>query len=121
MIEEIYNFTYTIENVNIEIGTFVINYIPESEYLTPISLNTYLVEKELSETFGEDGTSPYASQEDIPFEEHVRNTVDRVAPISQWRNQYRFQNNLDTLLSANGRMEMNYSYTPLSYAGPPPI
>lgn len=109
MISENYNYTYTIDNIDIEQGTFVVNYIPDSEFLTPISLNTYLIEKNYFEFVDSEGNLLYSSQSEVPFVEHVKYTVDAIKPINQWRKQFMFQNNISELAGASGTMEANWN------------
>ena len=108
MIEENYNFSYTIDTINIEEGTFVVHYIPESEYLTPVSLNTYLIERDFTSFRDENNNLLYTSQSEVPFSEHIKNTVDLVTPIAKWRKQFMFQNNLEEILNSNGQIQGQY-------------
>ena len=101
--EENYNYSATVDSVNIELGTFVVNYIPENDLLTPISLNASIIHTKENLV----GINQFGQLviEDNPFsfEDDLINTIKRVAPYTQWRNQYLLLNNFDTLL--------NYQYS----------
>jgi hypothetical protein len=102
MITENYNYTYEINSISIENGTFVIRYIPEDTNLTPVSLNQKLFERNYLEILDANNQPIYSSQNDVPFSYHLDHTVKITAPLSQWRNQYLMTENIEQLTSANG-------------------
>lgn len=105
MANENYNFNYTISNIDIEQGTFNIQYIPEdSANLTSITLNQSLYFKNYTDILDSEGKLIYSSQEDVPFAKHIEYTVDITKPILSWKRQYSLQQNINEIISANGKM-----------------
>lgn len=107
MIEENYNFSYKIANINIEMGTFEITYIPESEFLSPITLNQYLLLRPYTELVDDTGALLYQSQDDVPFSVHLENTIQVTKPLMQWHRQYLMLNNIEELSNAAGDITVN--------------
>ena len=85
---ENYNFSYAVTQINLENGTFEVEYLPEDINLSPVRLNLYLLPKYYKEIVDANNELVYASQEEVPFEVHFENTIDRHKPLGQWRNQY---------------------------------
>jgi len=102
MIEENYNYSYNVTQINVENGTFEVEYLPESLDLTPIKMNLYLMPKYFREIVDANNELVYASQEEVPFELHLENTIDSYKPMNQWRNQYMMVKNIDKLQDSNG-------------------
>lgn len=102
MTQENYNFTYKVTQLNLENGTFEVEYVPESLDLTPVRLNLYLMPKYYKEIVDANNELIYASQEEVPFELHMENTIDNCKPLGQWRNQYMMMSNIDKIENANG-------------------
>ena len=99
---ENYNFSYNVTQINLENGTFEVEYVPEDINLSPVRLNMYLIPKYYKEIVDANNDPIFASQEEVPFEMHVEHTIDRHKPMAQWRNQYLMLNNIDKIENANG-------------------
>ena len=99
---ENYNFSYNVTQINLENGTFEVEYVPEDINLSPVRLNMYLLPKYYKEIVDANNDPIFASQEEVPFEMHVEHTIDRHKPMAQWRNQYLMLNNIDKIENANG-------------------
>jgi len=99
---ENYNFSYAVTQINLENGTFEVEYLPEDINLSPVRLNLYLLPKYYKEIVDANNELVYASQEEVPFEIHFENTIDRHKPLGQWRNQYLMMENIDKIENANG-------------------
>ena len=99
---ENYNFSYNVTQINLENGTFEVEYVPEDINLSPVRLNMYLIPKYYKEIVDANNDPIFASQEEVPFEMHVEHTIDRHKPMAQWRNQYMMLNNIDKIENANG-------------------
>ena len=97
MISENYNYTYNVLNVNIEQGTFEVRFTPESENLSPVVLNTYLLPVSYMDIRTANNELVYATQDDVPFDVHLENTIKSIAPLGQWKKQYILQENIDQL------------------------
>lgn len=102
MSTENYNFSYSVTQINLETGTFEVEYDPEDINLSPIKLNLGLLPKYYKEIVDANNEPIYSSQEEVPFEVHFQNTIDLCKPIGQWRNQYLMFNNIDKIENANG-------------------
>lgn len=120
MIEENYNFTYIVRNVNIEQGTFEILFTPESEYLSPVALNAGLLPVSYLDIRDENNQLIYSSQDEVPFKEHLENTVKHTTPLYQWKKQYMLQNNIETLINATGNITVDNSTIVIPVLNPDP-
>ena len=102
--ENNFDFSYNIFNVNLEQGTIEIEYIPDDENLTPVRLNQYLLVRHPYEILDKEGVQIYQTMEEIPLEEHINYTVNTTAPLYQWRRQSVMLNNHDAIISSNGHV-----------------
>ena len=113
MSEDNYSYTYQVTGTNIETGTFVVEYMPVSANLTPISVNLQLIPLYYTDIVDANNAPIYTSQDAIPFELHLESTINRYAPLIQWRNQYMMSDNISNIESANGAF--NLSANTVSY------
>ena len=88
MATENYNYKYTIQQVNIEQGTILVNFVPEDANLSPVSLNSYLIPVSYMDIRDANNELVYATQDEVPFQVHLDNTVNNIAPLKQWKTQY---------------------------------
>ena len=115
MSEENYNYSYNVTQINLENGTFEVEYVPESLDLTPVRINLYLMPKYFGEILDANNQPIYSTQEEVPFEMHIENTIDRCKPINQWRNQFLMLNNIDKIESASGSFKVDHANNAVIY------
>ena len=88
MATENFNYTYTIKNISIEQGTLEITFTPEDNVLSPVTLNAMLQMVSYLDIRNGNNELVYPSQDDVPFNVHLENTVKTTAPTLQWKKQY---------------------------------
>jgi hypothetical protein len=89
------SFTHKVKSINIEEGTFVVEYIPNDPELIPISYNSYVYEKPFYEILDQNGNQVYQNQDDVPFEVNLAYSIERAAPLLRWKRQRLMLDNLD--------------------------
>lgn len=120
MATENYNYTYTIKNINIEQGTLEINYTPEDAVLSPITLNSFLHMVSYLDIRNEVDELIYSSQDEVPFNVHLENTVKVTAPLLQWKKQYTLIENSTDLVGSQGSITLDPSTVVVPNFMPPP-
>jgi hypothetical protein len=95
-----FTFTYKIKTISIEQGHFLVEYIPDDESLSPISLNVSIVEKDYM-TIMDETTKDLAfnSQQAVPFSYHLEHTINYYSPQNIWKNQKYLLDNIELLQS----------------------
>lgn len=99
---ENYNYTYKVNQINMENATFEVEYMPEDSNLSPVRYNLSLIPKYYKEIVDANNNLIYASQDEVPFSIHMENTIDGCKPFNVWRNQYMMIKNIDSIHKANG-------------------
>lgn len=102
MVVENYNYTYEVYAVDIETGTFQVEYVPESTDIAPLRINIGINFRDFQTILDADGNTIYNSQEEVPFSEHLLHSVKTMAPMRVWKTQFTMLNNLDQLQNATG-------------------
>lgn len=95
-------FTYEVVSIDIESGTFEVTFTPGDDNLTPITLNTFIQFISEVNVLDEDGNQVYDTFEEVPFAEHLKYTIDSIAPHAQWFRQSTLVANSADLLGATG-------------------
>ena len=80
-------YTYKLHSYDIENTTFLITYLPDDETLAPLKTSILLMIADYRNILNESGVPKYASQDQVPFSEHLTFTIKHWAPIEMWKRQ----------------------------------
>ena len=92
-------YTYKVVSWDIESATMTVRYNPDDDTLAPIRTNINLVIADYRTLLDENGELKYASQDDVPFSEHLEHTLKYWAPVEQWKRQKMMINGHQDLLN----------------------
>ena len=88
-------YTYTIKSVNIQEGSFIVEYTPNDPELYPLAINSFLYEQPYYDLKDENGNLVYQNQDEVPFNVHLEYSISQAAPIGSWRRTKMVLNNLE--------------------------
>lgn len=82
-----FNFSYKIESIDVENCSVVIKYIPENENLLirTYNVNLRIHPKEVFGTHSSNNELIFPDDNQIPFENHVKYSIEISAPVHEWK------------------------------------
>lgn len=114
--KENYNFTYKISQINIESGTFEVTYIPEDINLSQVTYNVLFRPIDYNFIVDSKSESIYKSQDEVPFDLHIENSLKPYIPIQLWKNQYFILNNIENINGSTGETKIDSTQYNLYYS-----
>lgn len=97
-----HNFSYVVDDYNMDNGTITVTFTPDNVNLSPVSLNCNLILKDQTEILNANGDPAYATNEEIPLLEHIKQTAIEFAPHNTWDRQDKMLDNENVIMNANG-------------------